>query len=255
MPIIRCQMKLFKRGRKTRDPIPAYFRLQRFLQEAIETGQWAPGEKVPPEKRLAEIHKVSVGTVTKAVLNLVNEGYLYRIQGSGTFVAGSTLRLGNIRYYCFLKEFGDHEEDLRIKFLERRTLPGIKSVNRRLKIAPSQGLFQIKRVLYSGEKPAVYSTSYFPRKIFTGLEKYSASWFEKTPIYLAIEEAYGLPTILNRELLSAVRAEPEMAEVLNLPCGEPVLLIEMLAFTYKERPYEYRQSYCRTDGKKIIREY
>jgi GntR family transcriptional regulator len=248
-------MTRFKRRDPSKNPIPAYFRVQKIIQEEIEAGQWIPGGKVPPEKRLAEIHRVSIGTVSKAILNLVNEGYLYRVQGSGTFVGGSTLRLGDIRYYCFLKEFDGREEDLRIKFLERNIIKGIEPVNRRLKIPPSQRLFQIKRLLFSGGKPAVYSVSYLPYKILKGLERFSPAWFEKTPIYLAIEEAFGLPTLLNRELLSAVRAEPGVAKVLNLRRSEPILLIEMLAFTYKERPYEYRQSYCLTDAKKIIREY
>jgi DNA-binding GntR family transcriptional regulator len=74
--------------RKVGNPTPAYFKLQKQLQDEIESGRLAPQERVPPERRLAELHKVSIGTVTKAILNLVNQGYLYRVQGSGTFVAG-----------------------------------------------------------------------------------------------------------------------------------------------------------------------
>ncbi len=73
-------------------PIPAYYRLQMTILEDIEKGRWRPGECIPAERSLAELHNISIGTVKKALLNLVHEGYLHRIQGKGTFVAGTTLR-------------------------------------------------------------------------------------------------------------------------------------------------------------------
>jgi DNA-binding GntR family transcriptional regulator len=33
-----------------------------------------------------------------------------------------------------------------------------------------------------------------------------------------------------------------------------VLLIEMLSYTYRQTPYEYRKSYCLTDKRAIYRE-
>ncbi len=244
---------LLRRG--AGNPSPVYFRLQKQLQNDIESGRWAPGERVLPEKKLAEEHQLSVGTVTKAILNLVNEGYLYRIQGSGTFVSGNNLRFGSIRYYCFLKGFDDREENLKVKFLELKAVHGVETINRSLQIPPSQGLFQLKRVLLSGEKPAVYSISFLPQKMFKGLDRFPPSRFEKVSLYMAIEESYGLPTLLNRELLSAVQAEKESAAALEIAPGDPVLLIEMLASTYKERPYEYRRSYCLTEAKKVYRKW
>ena len=94
------------------DPTPAYFKLQMMLQEEIENGRWAPGQAIPTERALAEAHQLSVGTVKKAILNLVNEGYLYRIQGKGTFVAGMTLQPESLRYYRFLEDFTDKEVEL-----------------------------------------------------------------------------------------------------------------------------------------------
>ena len=100
------------------DPTPAYFKLQMMLQEEIENGRWSPGQAIPPERALAESHRLSVGTVKKAILNLVNEGYLYRIQGKGTFVAGMTLQPESLRYYRFLKDFSDEEVELQMRLWE-----------------------------------------------------------------------------------------------------------------------------------------
>ena len=44
-------------------------------------------DKVPSENDLVKAYSVSRGTVKQAVTELVYEGYLYRVQGKGTFVS------------------------------------------------------------------------------------------------------------------------------------------------------------------------
>ena len=104
------------------DPTPVYYKLQKILQNEIESGRWSPGEKISPERSLAELHRVSINTVKKAILNLVHEGYLYRIQGKGTFVAGTALRSESLRYYRLLRDFKDDEAHLKVKLLKLRTI-------------------------------------------------------------------------------------------------------------------------------------
>ena len=77
---------------------------------------------------------------------------------------------------------------------------------------------------------------------------------EKITLHEAIEKIYGLPTIFNQEMFSAVPAPKEVAALLGALAGSPMLRIEMLSFTYKEKPYEYRISYCVTNGLKMFRE-
>jgi GntR family transcriptional regulator len=236
------------------DPTPAYFKFQMMLQEEIENGRWAPGQIIPPERALAEAHHLSVGTVKKAILNLVNEGYLYRIQGKGTFVAGMTLQPESLRYYRYLEDFNDEEVELQIKLLNLKVTKGIDAINGFLKLRINQSLFEINRLFYHGPKPVVYSISYIPQKMFEDLSTLPKHKFENLPLYIALEEIYGLPTIYNHELISAVPADSVTARKLKIQKGSPVLLIEMLSYTYKQRPYEYRKSYCLTDNRAIYRE-
>ena len=237
------------------DPVPIYFKLQKKIQKEIENGLLKPDAAVPPERNLAEINKVSIGTVKKALLNLVSEGYLYRIQGKGTFVAGTTLRRENLRYYRFLKDFKGQEASIKIHLLDISKIGGIEPVNRYLKIRKDQDLYELKRTFTFGSKPVIYTISYMPQKMFPNLENFPRSWFERIPIFVSIEQSYGLPTIFNRELFSVTSAEHDVAKSLGLQENTPLLCIEMLAFTYKEKPYEYRLSYCLTDTKKVFREW
>lgn len=52
----------------------------------IESGAYALGQRLPSEKDLALAHDVSIITIRQAVELLSREGYVEKVQGSGTFV-------------------------------------------------------------------------------------------------------------------------------------------------------------------------
>lgn len=242
-------------NKRSGDSTPVYLKLQTKIQSEIENGRLSPGDSIPPEKELAQMHQVSCGTVKKAILNLANEGYLYRIQGRGTFVAGTTVRRENLRYYCCFNAFGSKEARLKIKFLELKKIDGTEQINRYLKIRHNQGLYELRRLFISNKKPLIYCVSYFSQKLFLELETFQTNRFERFPLYLFLEKKYGLPTTLNRELISTVKTDEGVSKILNVTQGTSVLFIEMISFTYRKKPYEYRRSYCIADTHKFFREY
>lgn len=56
------------------------------LVRAIASGEFAPGAKLPNESLLCERYGVSRATIREAVGGLVEQGYLQRLHGSGTYV-------------------------------------------------------------------------------------------------------------------------------------------------------------------------
>jgi GntR family transcriptional regulator len=132
---------------------------------------------------------------------------------------------------------------------------GIESINRFLKIKSDQGLFEIKRIILSGKTPLAYVRSYLPQKMFKGLEEFTPTRFERIALYYSLEQHYGITTVYNNELIGAAPATDEIANSLHIKKGTPMLYLETLAYTYKEKPYEYRQSYCLTDSKRVFREW
>jgi GntR family transcriptional regulator len=235
-------------------PLPAYYRLQEALRSKIEDGQWKPGEVIPSERLITEEYKISIGTVKKALGNLVDEGYLYRVQGKGTFVGRSSLRKESLRYYRLVKEFGDDMAALEVKLLGIKEVPGFDPANRFLRISKDQALFEMKRLFSSGEKPVIYAVSYIPKATFNDFDRIHASRLANSTFYEIIEKDYGLPTIRNQELFGTALANARTAGMLKIGKGEPVLTIEMLSYTYKNMPYEYRLSCCVTSEHRILAE-
>jgi GntR family transcriptional regulator len=234
-------------------PTPIYFRLKSILKKSIEDGFWSLGDTIPPERTIAQQYQVSVGTVRQAISQLVDEGYLYRVQGKGTFVRETGIPHDHLRYYAFIPDFEDPVPPIVTDLLSRRVVRGSERATRLLQQEPGRDLFEIKRRILVHRKPMVFSLSYLPCDLFKGLGELPDEAFYKEALYRLIEKHFGRPTIRNRELFSVEPAGADAKKHLSVELRSPVLQIEMLSYTFNDQPYEYRLSYCRTDSRRILR--
>lgn len=69
---------------KTEDAGPAA-RLQARLEQALLSGHWKPGEKLPTERALSETYGVARNTLRRALDGLEHAGLIERHVGRGTF--------------------------------------------------------------------------------------------------------------------------------------------------------------------------
>ena len=60
-----------------------------YLQRAIETGAYSEGDRLPPERQLAETFQAARSTVRRALDQLEKAGLVSRRLGSGTFVGAT----------------------------------------------------------------------------------------------------------------------------------------------------------------------
>ncbi len=63
-----------------------YQRVAASITEAIETGRWSPGTRLPGERDLAEEYKVSRPTIREAMIALEMRGWIEARHGSGLYV-------------------------------------------------------------------------------------------------------------------------------------------------------------------------
>lgn len=67
--------------------IPLYQQLTSEIIQSIQTGKLMPGDKLPPERKLATKFQINRSTVVRAYEELVSLGWITRHQGSGTKVS------------------------------------------------------------------------------------------------------------------------------------------------------------------------
>ena len=239
---------------KHQDFTPLYYQLGQELKRDIEEGRWAVGQVIPSARKIAKDRNISLGTVQKAIGELVTAGYLYRVRGKGTFVAGTTIQRESLRYYRMRTGFHTKDPNWKIRVTGLEVIDGVPSINRQLQVRGQNQLYRLGRVFSAQGVPLVYTVSYLPKKMFKDFEIKAMRGLEKSTFYELVEKLYGIPTMFNHELFDLAMCDREIAAALNQEIGKPVLKIEMLSYTFKDRPYEYRISYCLTDQRRLYRE-
>jgi DNA-binding GntR family transcriptional regulator len=71
-------------------PLPLSQQLAGLLRAQIESGERAPGSRLPTIMQLSQEHGVATATVVKALRILKREGLVIGSSGHGTFVAERT---------------------------------------------------------------------------------------------------------------------------------------------------------------------
>ncbi len=225
--------------------LPLYQQIKDLIVRDLDGGAWKPGQSIPSELELAERFRVSQGTVRKAVDELAAENVLVRRQGKGTYVATHGEPRQQFRFLRIMPNQGEPAQ-YESRAFECRRARASGEPARRLDLKPGDGVIFIRRVLSFGGEPTVVEEITLPATTFKGLTAAKLS-AHRGSIYHLYEAEYGTQMIRADERLRAVAADAATAAVLDLAKGTPLLSVERVAYTYGDRPVEYRLGLCRTD--------
>lgn len=225
---------------------PLYDQIKILLTRSLIAGEWKPGEAIPSEMELAVRYQVSQGTVRKAIDALAAENILIRRQGKGTYVATHTEPK---HQYRFLRITPDKGEKIHPKttFIDVKRGRANTEISRALDLRAGAPVTAIRRVLVFAGKPVILDEVVVPSVLAPNLtiEKIQESLGS---IYSFFETNYGLRMIRAEERLHAVAADAFSARHLLVKPAAPLLCVDRIAFTYGDKPVEWRRGLCVTDG-------
>ena len=213
--------------------------------QALEAGEWRPGQLIPSEQELAVRFSVSQGTVRKAIDELAAENHLVRKQGKGTYVASHHDPRALFRFLRLVPMDGNlaHPESVPLECW--RAKAGLEAA-RILGIRQGDPIIIVRRILRFSGDPVVVDEIYLPGEIFQGLTLETLqAW--RGSIYSLFESHFGLRMIRAEERLRAVAADRVTAEVLKIKEGKPLLSVERVTYTYGDKPVEWRRGLYLTD--------
>jgi len=224
---------------------PLYRQIKGLIMQSLQSGEWRPGEGIPSEIELALRYKVSQGTVRKAIDELAAEKHLLRRQGKGTFVASHDEARAQFRFLRLMPEVGEQEYPASQLLDCKRARAGAE-VARLLELKAGDGVVLIRRVLNFADEPTVYEQIYLPGALFKNLDAAIFNEY-KGSMYKLFETEFGTRMIRAEEKIRAVAADAAAAELLRVPLDAPLLCVERVAFSYGDKPVEFRRGYYRTD--------
>ncbi|MCX8099262.1 MAG: GntR family transcriptional regulator [Casimicrobiaceae bacterium] len=222
-----------------------YSQIRSMITRSLEAGEWRPGEAIPSEAELAARFGVSQGTVRKAIESLVDEHILIRRQGKGTFVATHTETHSSTFRFLRIRRNDGQVEIPKSELLEVRRLRMPAEIARLLRVPSGEPALLLRRVLIYSGVPTVYDEITLPAALFKGLTKERFDAY-KGSMYGFFETEFGVRMLRAEEQIKAVAADAVAAEVLKVGLGSPLLCVERVAFTYGDRPVEFRRGLATT---------
>jgi GntR family transcriptional regulator len=226
-------------------PSPLYKEVKSRLTRGLAAGDWKAGEAIPSESRLAERFGVSIGTVRKAIDELVAERILLRHQGRGTFVATHTADRTLFYFFHIVGKDGSRELPV-IELLSFRKAKATAVEAGRLNIARGAAVYRIRNVLKLAGDAVLFDEIAVPSALFPDLDQETFATREGT-IYGLYQERYGITVTRISERISAAHAPADAAAVLGMTPKTPALVIKRVAFSYDDLPVEYRVSWVDTE--------
>ena len=236
--------KLWTPKMNSLDGGPLYKGVQRALMEQLATGDLKPGQLIPSERQLAMEYRVSIGTLRKAIDELVENRILIRQQGKGTYVASHDRERLLFYFFHIVPQKGAKSYPLVESVFFHKALAD-DEVAARLRIAVGAPTFHVRNQLSLLNEVVSIDDITIDQARF---ERLSAAQFKERPntIYNLYQEAFGITVVRTDERLRAEAASVDHAKLLKIKVATPVLTIRRTAFDMRDEPVELRISTVNT---------
>lgn len=223
--------------------LPLYHQVAGILRQRIANGEYAVGDRLPPEDELATKFAVSRATVRQAVGELVVEGLVVRKQGSGTYVQAPNPKVLQQRFRGSLADL-IHEShlaktrDMTLTHDERLPDP----IADALHLDDRRGTI-VRRTRMMGDEPFSYTVTHLPPdlgRMLTLRELRSSALME-------ILIARGVRLASATQAIRAQIADAELSARIDVGLGAAVLYVERLVIDVNGRAVQFVQSWYRGD--------
>lgn len=222
---------------------PRYSQIISYYQSLIESGKLVEGEQMPTEEAIGELFGVSRITVRQALDGLSQGGYIYKIQGKGSFV---TSRKANMRL-DHLIGFSEEMRGLGMEpssiLIDQVIMTPSEATAKALKLDKTQKVYVVSRVRCADGIPMAVERVYLPFTRFAGIETYDL----KESLYTLLKDRYDCESNKAAQSIQAGLANSADAKLLQIKPGAPILRISRTTYDANNIPFEYTESVYRGD--------
>ena len=231
-------------------PIPLYYQLKKQILSLIENAEITEGELLPPENELCKMLNVSRPTIRQAFIELVNEGYLNRYKGKGTFVSTPQV---NDRFFSKLETFHDEMVEKgykpNTKVIKLEKIRGPHEANERLSLHLNAPLIYLSRVRSVDDIPLVYVETFLAYDEYEDLMQVD---FTENSLYDSLEKLYNRRVNRVKREIVATNAHHREANLLQITKNKAICLVKTVAHcSSSPGPVEFSIAHYRGDLNKF----
>lgn len=226
--------------------LPLYAQVKKHLIHRVLSGEWKPGERLPSEAEIAEGYGLSLGTVRKAIKEMVDEGLVARWPGRGTFVTSHGPGGHRpFRFNCVHRDDGQRMAGQPTEYVDSRRDQADERAAAGLGIETGDPVSVVIRLRELDGQPALIETTHLAETLCPNAHE--LLWNEQpNSVYQLLEQAYGILVTRVEEKVRARAATDQESEWLHIDAATPVLEIERTAFSLSGERVEWRTIVCDT---------
>ncbi|MCT1796391.1 GntR family transcriptional regulator [Helcococcus kunzii] len=218
-----------------------YKQVQDYILDKIHNLEYKPGSKIPSERKISENLNINRMSVRNAISKLVEDRILYRLHGSGTFVAN----IKNSRGKMVVSSFTPDSFNLNMSVLGRYTNSRVLSFkviydNKDFKkfFNSVDAIYELCRIRYVDSKPASLEYTYFPFRQFIDAIRYD---FSESSLYEYMEYKGKRPVKFDK--ITEVVVDEKVNIILDNKKDTPVFKTTYIGKTEDNINVEYTNSY------------
>jgi len=233
-------------GTKDESGVSLYKRIKIDVTRMLSSGDISPNDPLPTEKQLAARFDVSIGTVRRAMDDLVAEHIVVRQQGRGTFLAAlSPERMLN-RFWPIFRQDGVRVIPI-VQTLSFEDSRADAEVAEALGLRKGDPTYRIFNLLLMGGNPVILDEINLSRKMYFGMREEDLVARETT-MYGFYQSHFGINVFRVLDRLQGAVASQGIAERLGVQLNTPLLSVIRIAYAFGNKPVEFRKSFIRTDA-------
>lgn len=228
---------------------PLWLQVHNAVLAMIRDGNLPQDAKLPSESEMCTQFGVSRIVVREAMSQLVAARVVYRLQGRGAFVARREETqdfVGATR--SFSGELLDQHHRVTRRILRQHIGTPTARARALLRLGEQDRVVCLDRVLLIDGVPRIMVQTMLPEALVPGLD---AIPMADRSLRATLQRQYGIGFVRAQRWLHATMATPEIAALLDIGAGAPVLEIESCARIEGDRPVEYYVAYYRTDQARL----
>lgn len=230
---------------------PLYLQIAEGLLDRIESGELAPGDRLPPERELSVMLGVNRLTLRRALRTLETQGLLTRRQGKGTYVAAPKIERQADQLVSFTRGMRRRGFTPGIRLIGAEERPVEAGIARELRLPTSAPVYDILRVRTLNQEPVLLERYTLSARRFPGLTRFDLA---ARSLYEVLQAEYGVSIQRARQSLEPAVAEEFEAGLLAVKAGAPLMLERRLSYDSRGDPVEHGRDLYRGDRFRFVTE-
>lgn len=232
------------RYRATPADLPKHARLRAAIVDALQAGELPLGTKMAGERELSAELGLSLGTTQKALGRLMDEGFLVRRQGHGTFVGSIRRPVAGSWHFRFVAP--EHEMDggpelpVYASIVERELVRDEGPWSQALGV-DAKGYVRIKRSLDVDGRFLCCSDIYLGATRFARLLRMAEKRLTDTNLKAVLDADFSAPTLQSEGLSNVVQVDAQDARLIGVPLRSWVLQVRIVGRSFGRAPITFQQ--------------